>query len=287
MDFSHLLKEIMKILLPIFLLFGFCMDAQTHRFIYQFQFKKDSLSQEFFKDNMILDVNPEEVKFYPYLYAENDSLNKIANEQNPMWDEQLPALVRKRNTSDHLSYMVLNDFYSLKTTDKMDWKLSDETKSEGEYKLQKASTKFGGRNWIAWFCKDIGLSEGPYKFHGLPGLIFEIEDDKKNFIFKLSKSIKYPKTYKTPFLEKFAGQKPILVTEKIIRQKKLEIYDNPVKGLSESFKDNTNSEGTFWTSNVEIKSMDQLKEIEDEIRKTIIKENNPIEIDKAIHYPKK
>ncbi len=72
----------------------------------------------------------------------------------------------------------------------MNWKLLNDTKVEGQYTLQKATTTFGGRNWIRVGFEDINLSEGPYKFRGLPGLIFEIEDDKNNFMFKLSKSMK-------------------------------------------------------------------------------------------------
>ena len=73
--------------------------------------------------------------------------------------------------------------FSVETQDKMNWKLQNETKTSGNYLLQKATTKFGGRNWTAWFTKDIALNEGPYKFRGLPGMIFEIYDDKNNFKF--------------------------------------------------------------------------------------------------------
>ncbi len=55
------------------------------------------------------------------------------------------------------------------------------------YTLQKATTGFGGRNWTAWFCKDIPFNEGPFKFRGLPGLIFEIQDDKQKLYIHLSK----------------------------------------------------------------------------------------------------
>ncbi|MGO4708602.1 GLPGLI family protein, partial [Chryseobacterium sp. 2TAF14] len=157
----------------------------------------------------------------------------------------------------------------------------------GQYTLQKATTTFGGRNWTAWFSKEVNLSEGPYKFRGLPGLIFEVGDNNDNFIFKLVKSMKFPKTYETRFLESFAGQKPIAVTEKIIRKKQLELYNNPLQDIAEAFKSNTNPENTFYVMGVQIKSLDQLKGMSDERRKTMLRENNPIEIDKAVNYPVK
>lgn len=268
----------------ILLLFPLLFSAQTHRFIYQFHYKLDSTATELAAENMILDINPDDVKFYPYSYAETDSLNIIRGQRRSRWDDHLPAVIRKKDSFENTSLILLNDLFSLKSTDKMNWKLLNDTKVDGQYKLQKATTTFGGRNWIAWFSKDVNLSEGSYKFRGLPGLIFEIEDDKKNFIFKLSKSMKLPKTYDAKFLDSFIGKKPIPVSEKIIAKKQLELYNNPLQDIAESFKSNTNSENTYYVMGVQIKSVDQIKGMSDESRKTMLKENNPIEIDKAIKY---
>jgi len=57
------------------------------------------------------------------------------------------------------------------------WKLSDERKELGKFKCQKATAIFRGRNYIAWFTTDIPISMGPWKLHGLPGLILEAYDD--------------------------------------------------------------------------------------------------------------
>lgn len=97
--------------------------------------------------------------------------------------------------------------------------------------------------------------------------------------------MKLPKTYEAKFLESFAGKKPLPVTEKIIAKKQLELYNDPLQDIAEAFKSNTNPETTFYVSSVQIKSLDQLKGMSDERRKTMRRENNPIEIDKAIKYP--
>lgn len=269
----------------ILILFPLCLSAQTHRFVYQFQYKSDSLANSFAKDNMILDINPDDVRFYPYYYAETDSLNMIRGQNVNVWDDHLPAIVRKKNSFENRSLIMLNDFFSLQSTDKMIWKLHNDTKTEGPYTLQKATTTFGGRDWTAWFCKEVSLGEGPYKFRGLPGLIFEVADDKNNFIFKLIKSMKFQKTYSAKFLESFSGRKPIPVNEKIIALKQLELYNDPLHDIVESFKSNTDPESTFYVSGVQIKSLDQLKGMSDIRRKTMLRENNPIEIDKAVTYP--
>ena len=270
----------------VFLLFPFLVSAQTHRFIYEYQFKSDSLAKEFTKENMILDINPEDVKFYPYFFAENDSINKLKSIKNSGWDDVLPVLKRNLNSNKNTSYILLDDLFSLQTEDEISWKLSTETKSVENYKLQKATTTFGGRNWIAWFNTKINLNEGPYKFRGLPGLIFEIADDQNSFRFNLIKSYQLKSTYDTSeFLESFAGQKAIPVSEKILLKKQLELFNDPLQDFKEDFKKGTASD-SFWVMGVQVKSLEQFKDLTVQTQERMRKENNPIELDKALKYPK-
>lgn len=271
----------------LFILFPLLISAQTHRFIFEYQYKNDSLAKEFTKDNMILDINPDDVKFYPYIYAEKDSINKIQKTRSFIWEENLPALTRKRNSNLNITFVLLNDFFKIESKDEMTWELSSETKTIGNYKLQKAATKFGGRNWTAWFNSEITLNEGPYKFRGLPGLIFEITDDKQNFKFTLIKSYQLKETYNTEeILETFAGEKPILVSQKTLLKKQLELFNDPLQDFKEDFKSATENT-TFWVMGTQVKSIDQFKELSQQTQDQMRKENNPIELDKAIHYPKK
>ena len=270
----------------LLLLFPFLISAQTHRFIYEYQFKSDSLAKELTKENMILDINPTEVKFYPYFFAENDSINKLRNYNNFSWDDVLPVLKRNRNTNNNTSYILLNDLFSIQTEDVINWKLSTDTKKVGIYNLQKATATFGGRNWIAWFNTEISLNEGPYKFQGLPGLIFEVADDQNYFSFNLVKSYQMKSTYNTSdFLESFAGQKAIPITEKILLKKQMELFNDPLQDFKENFK-NSNGDGTFMVMNIKIKTLDQFKELTIMTQERMRRENNPIELDKAIQYPK-
>ncbi|MBE2273848.1 MAG: GLPGLI family protein [Flavobacteriales bacterium] len=275
------MKKFTLVLLPLL------FSAQTHRFIFEFKFKSDSLSKEFRTENMVLDINPDEFKFYPYAYAENDSLGKVRNYKNIMWDDQLPALKRNKNSYTNTSYILLNDFFSFQTEDKISWNLSNETKKSAQYTLQKATTNFGGRKWTAWFSKEVNLSEGPYKFRGLPGLIFEIQDDQQNFIFSLVKSQKFKNTYDTSeFLESFGGKKPIPINEKVLLKKRMELFKDPLRDFKEDFK-NSNGAGKFSVLGIEVKSIEQFKELTERFQEMMRKENNPIEIDKALKYPTK
>lgn len=56
------------------------------------------------------------------------------------------------------------------------WNLSDEIKKIDTFDCYKATASFRGRNYVAWYAPSIAISEGPWKFGGLPGLILEIYD---------------------------------------------------------------------------------------------------------------
>lgn len=59
--------------------------------------------------------------------------------------------------------------------EKPTWKMSSDTCSVAGYRCQKATTRYGGRDWTVWFSPEIALSEGPWKLRGLPGLILKAE----------------------------------------------------------------------------------------------------------------
>lgn len=69
--------------------------------------------------------------------------------------------------------------------DPLHWELKDDTIHYAEFICQRADLFYGGRKWIAWFTNDIPISDGPYKFNGLPGLIVKISDDKNHWNFEL------------------------------------------------------------------------------------------------------
>jgi len=275
----------MKRFLLAFVILGSVLSAQTHRFIYEYQFKEDSASSQPRKQNMALDINPDEVKFYSYDYVLTDSLNKVRGQNSMMWDDT-PAVFRKINTNKNRSFIFIDQLFIIESEDKIDWKLSSDTKVSGGYTLQKATADFGGRKWTAWFSKDTQISEGPYKFRGLPGLIFELRDSKDNFVFNLAKSYKIEKTYDTRnIVENFAGQKPLVISEKTLNKMMLDSFNDPLHGFKEEFKNNKNPESHYFVMGIEVKSPDQFKELTEMMQDRLSKNNNPIELDKAIHYP--
>lgn len=82
------------------------------------------------------------------------------------------------------------------------WKIVKDTATISGYHCQKATAHFAGRDYIAWFTTEIPLSEGPYKFNGLPGLIIEISDTRKQYIFKLTSLERIKKGIRIEFPER-------------------------------------------------------------------------------------
>lgn len=97
-------------------------------------------------------------------------------------------IIIKDFKQDYLSYtrqIVQDYFYFNQSLDLFDWTLHEETKVIKDYKVQKATMSYSGRDYVAWFTHEIPISDGPYKFNGLPGLILEISDIENHYNFTL------------------------------------------------------------------------------------------------------
>ncbi|MFC0513781.1 GLPGLI family protein [Mucilaginibacter angelicae] len=66
----------------------------------------------------------------------------------------------------------------------INWHILGDTAIFGELHCQKAICHFKGRDYTAWFCPDMPVHVGPWKLNGLPGVIVEAYDSKKEVVFK-------------------------------------------------------------------------------------------------------
>jgi len=66
-----------------------------------------------------------------------------------------------------------------------DWVIQEDTMTIAGYSCQKAACDYRGRSYEAWFTSEIPISEGPWKFCGLPGLIVRLYDTKRHYDFEL------------------------------------------------------------------------------------------------------
>lgn len=150
-------------------------------------------------------------------------------------------------------------FYYEQTIDLFNWKIEAETKDIKGYKCQKATTYFKGRDYIAWFTTEVPVSEGPYKFNGLPGLILEIADTENEWNFKFVglEKLGSPKNYNINLAQ----------FNKTSEEKLLEVW--------KTYR--TDPFGYVNNPNITISPETHKKYIES-FTKMIEKENNPLEL---------
>lgn len=96
---------------------------------------------------------------------------------------QSSSTVFFKNHQVKKSYMVLKKEVQQKTPDAVMWNHKDfnwiksfnETKEILGYQCFKAVTSDSNFRYTAWYCPDLEVADGPYRFAGLDGLILEIE----------------------------------------------------------------------------------------------------------------
>ncbi len=91
-------------------------------------------------------------------------------------------------------YISLNGFLLSEALPVISWQVSGDTETFNGLHCQKAACHFKGRDYTAWFCPDLPLHVGPWQLNGLPGVIVEAYDAKKDvcFTFNGIEKVKVP-----------------------------------------------------------------------------------------------
>ncbi|MFY1047327.1 GLPGLI family protein [Chryseobacterium sp. GP-SGM7] len=175
----------MKFIIIFFLFFNTYLYSQSAgRFIYDYKLIQDSTKKnDISRKIMYLDISDNGSIFYDNQEYINDSILAASNEILSKRSDKV--LKKYPDYSIHLISELQNNYYKISDERLQKWKIVNEKSFILNYEVQKAEIKFGGRTWIAWFTNQIPIPDGPYKFHGLPGLIIRIEDLTKSHIFEL------------------------------------------------------------------------------------------------------
>lgn len=177
---------------------------------YKHSYLKDTLDVTTYDDLFILQIGKNISKFFSYYTFQADSLGKTPD-GDKVWKEiftrsledfkkhrdrsrWMNSFVRTRSrTFVYKNYpqgeMTVTDgiigehaIYK-DTLNAQQWQITDSAKTVLGYTCQKAECDFRGRRWTVWFAPDIPISDGPWKFGGLPGLIMEAYDRGKQYYF--------------------------------------------------------------------------------------------------------
>jgi GLPGLI family protein len=244
--------------LPVFL---FC---QSNRFVYEYKSIKDiNKIKDTTKSIMYLDVYKEGSVFYDIQNYKNDSIASLQGYKLSLFVDRV---YKEYPQKVFLITSINNDFYSVSDVKNLNWNISSEKKEINKINAQKATVNFGGRVWEAWFSTDIPLSDGPYKFHGLPGLIIKITDSTLTHTFQLISTQKIKGT----------------LSKKINNVKLYPIDQKQYKKLYKEYRENPNKnfQGMDIFETQDGKSSSEFKKnMERYYKNKIKKENNIIEID--------
>jgi GLPGLI family protein len=213
--------------------------SQSHRFIYSYKFVPDSTKTEiFFKEETRLDIFKDHSEFLSNNTAKRDSAiaRTITNNQSQS-SVTIPEGLYKNKIYKDKNYIYSIEFVGIQPFKVaqypiLNWKILKETRSIQNYKCQKATVSYGGRNWEAWFTQEIPFQDGPYIFTNLPGLIVSVTDSKKQHSFLLEENYKVDNA-KTNFVYKRYFV-PIEINEEKFNKKWNEFVKNPL-GQTEQF----------------------------------------------------
>ena len=239
----------MKIFTTLFAFFiTLNLSAQNQRFSYEYKFITDSTkSNEGNSELMYLDIAKKGSKFYSQKKNIADSIHqdrvsKQSRDFTGIDYGKIQFIVEKSYPDFKVTFFNNLDMNKYKVSDgrKMDWKILSEKEKIGDLNTQKASCNFAGRIWTAWFVSDIPIQDGPYKFHGLPGLIIKIEDKTKShsFVLKEIKKISSDQEWKSDAEKKMFGSIVSIDQEKYKKQF-VDHRENPTKGLRQMMSGNT------------------------------------------------
>jgi GLPGLI family protein len=186
-----------KTLIKLLLLFVFCLNAkaQNKTICGEVYYKQATNFSRYFVRQFIMQFNNDASLYQEYnLEIEKGKLKKNYSNQGLTYVNEMA----RKNLSPEFFYSNKEDLYfreiwfdkSLLVKEPkltFTWILQSDTRKIGKFICQKAITTFRGRDYIAWFTKDIPVPFGPWKFKNLPGLILEIYDTEDIFHIMVQK----------------------------------------------------------------------------------------------------
>ena len=288
----------MKILTTVLLLLSISFSAQNHRFVYEYTFVKDSLERDkTTTENMTLDITKNGSKYYSYEVFASDSImhadiekqikmassgssNMTIKSSSSFSKGSIRTVIDKKYPDYGVSQtekMGMNS-YNVEDDRKLVWKILPETMKIGEFNAQQATTEMYGRKWIAWFSTELPFQDGPYKFHGLPGLIVKVEDVTQSHIIELKGVKKLPNDFALPEKKDMFSGNTITLNYPKFKKVFVENRNNP----SSSMRQLQGSSTKFVMKDQDGKEIDfnkMMREQDEKAKEANKKNNNLLELD--------
>jgi GLPGLI family protein len=199
------MKQKKQLLTGTFLLFAvFSLQAQkpdTAQFMvhYKFSHLKDTGNRvNPYTENMALFLGKNSSAYKSYDKQLEDALFKKQVQEQTANSPDGNIRVNRHSSASGLQYyqfpakkkltrkeqLFMNSYLIEESLPVIAWTISSDTASFGGLFCQKATAHFKGRDYTAWFCPDMPFHAGPWKLNGLPGVILDAYDAKKEVVFQ-------------------------------------------------------------------------------------------------------
>lgn len=194
--------------------YGQPVKTVDYSLLYDFFYVRDTIANEYSKGYECLAMRSgDEGRFRDSNAHFNDSIMATFSEQYPGLStaslpkrkldkvlEELDATMAKWQKPETDKFRIIkgyNECYSktvliygitpqhLEQPLVQSWQLTSIQDTVAGMRCYQARTRYGGRNYVAWYNPNIPISDGPYVFAGLPGLIVSIYDEQNWYKFTL------------------------------------------------------------------------------------------------------
>ncbi|MCI1188949.1 GLPGLI family protein [Hymenobacter sp. DH14] len=170
------------------------------RCVYRFTYQSDSLNKmSVVSETAFLFINKQESEYTTRKNLQMDSAQRVVLARMRLNQGGRLSVAGMPVTS--INYRIYKNYEckSITTIETIDiqrfrytepesvlaWRILPERQAVAGYACQKAQVAYAGRNYEAWFTNELPISDGPYKFSGLPGLIVRLADTKAHYSFDL------------------------------------------------------------------------------------------------------
>ena len=180
----------------VFTIGSFAQEKAIAKIQYTFTHINDTTQRDKHRRDEVVTYLAQHSAYYTSYSSESLSEMVKKQQESPGFDGNI-VLTKSTTTIDrHYMYFPSQQkvieiakfggdtFVTDGTFEAPNWEIQDETKEIGGYHCQKATTDFKGRTYTAWFTMDLPFSHGPWKLQGLPGLILQASDSKKEVNFE-------------------------------------------------------------------------------------------------------
>ncbi len=190
---------------------------ETMEFVYDYRCCVDTtetLEDNFTSDEMLLQIGQNGLsKFSSYknltvdsiiMRTSEDQLYKAASEGRLKYGDFMTIYKNyPEGKLTHTEKICMDWLRYEEELPKLNWQLTDSTTVVLGYECRSAKCSFRGKEWTAFYTEDIPLMDGPWKLHGLPGLIMKASDENGYYTFECigikSKADRPITIYKVPF----------------------------------------------------------------------------------------